>query len=366
MILAASDALEQARAAKRGGAPVIGYLGAAAPIELIDAAGCFPVIVAPDLAPVSPRALRYMEPELGQATCSVFDRVLGGAFDFIDLLVVPTISDPACDVFQYLKELTRLGEADAIPPLAVHDLPQGRGAAVKAYGLARTRELARRLALVPGARLDEPSLARALADGNRRRRALRSLHRARLARRVNGVAAHRLIAAGFTLRPAGHAAMLEQAIARLPAGAALSGPRALIVPGEPMFHDGLHRAIEAAGALVVAEDDGWGTRAGGPDFVTTGDPIAALVERYHRDWPGLRAPIESRLAWLDDFLAQGGIDLVIFAIPEDDHGFGWSYPAMKETAERCAIKTVLTREDARDAPSAARLTAALRQAIGAR
>ena len=47
-------------------------------------------------------------------------------------------------------------------------------------------------------------------------------------------------------------------------------PRVLIVTSEPLSHTHLHTALEGAGAVVVAEDDWWGSRAPGADIPLAG------------------------------------------------------------------------------------------------
>ena len=45
----------------------------------------------------------------------------------------------------------------------------------------------------------------------------------------------------------------------------------------PTSHLHLHTVLEAAGGLVVAEDDWWGSRAPGADVPVTGAAVAAIL-----------------------------------------------------------------------------------------
>ena len=75
-----------------------------------------------------------------------------------------------------------------------------------------------------------------------------------------------------------------------------------MLPSEPLSHLHLHAALEAAGALVVAEDDWWGARAPGADVALTEPPLEACCRKYWLDTPTANVyPAEAREAW---FLAH--------------------------------------------------------------
>jgi benzoyl-CoA reductase/2-hydroxyglutaryl-CoA dehydratase subunit BcrC/BadD/HgdB len=69
-------------------------------------------------------------------------------------------------------------------------------------------------------------------------------------------------------------------------------PRILIT-GSPLHHTGLHRAIESHGAVVVAEDDWWGSRIITNEIPTHSDMVRAIFEIYYREAPSPRDRLRS-------------------------------------------------------------------------
>lgn len=76
-------------------------------------------------------------------------------------------------------------------------------------------------------------------------------------------------------------ALAARALDELEARPARSGSR-LYFGGSPLDHPQLYELIEAAGGLIVADDQAWGDRAAEPDVDPGGDPLAALIEHYER------------------------------------------------------------------------------------
>ncbi len=75
----------------------------------------------------------------------------------------------------------------------------------------------------------------------------------------------------------------------------------------------LWAAIESHGAVVVAEDDWWGSRAAGRDIDTTIDPVRAIFEKYYFDAPSPRVfPAEISDAWFHNKASE--VDGAIFFI----------------------------------------------------
>ena len=95
-------------------------------------------------------------------------------------------------------------------------------------------------------------------------------------------------------------------------------------------------AIEAHGAIVVAEDDWWGSRAAGQDIDTTADPIRAIFEKYYFDAPSPRVFPSDDCRRLVPIGKHTEVDGVIFYLPHEDDVIGWDYPRLRAFLdERC-------------------------------
>ena len=143
------------------------------------------------------------------------------------------------------------------------------------------------------------------------------------------------------------------------AGPATAGRRLLVVPSEPLYHPRLHEALEAAGALVVAEDDWWGSRAAGRDIPDDGPPLAAIFEKYFADAPTLEvSPRAPREAWLREQIERGDVDGVVFYVPPVRPPVRLVLPAPQGVPGRARGPSLLLRQDVLDEGGRATISAA--------
>ena len=96
-----------ARAFRTAGGRVVGTLSAHVPQELILAAGMFPVLLWPDFSAETPTGDRYMEPFFDGPIRSLFERMLTGAYDFADLVVVPRAHEGLLQLHYFIEEARR-------------------------------------------------------------------------------------------------------------------------------------------------------------------------------------------------------------------------------------------------------------------
>jgi benzoyl-CoA reductase/2-hydroxyglutaryl-CoA dehydratase subunit BcrC/BadD/HgdB len=334
--------------ALRGRTDVVGVVGSVAPVELILAAGRLPMLVAPEPPHPTPLADPWMEESFAWELRSVVEQALRGDFEPFELLIVTRSYH---EVYYYLKEIMRQGEGARVPPLYMYDLMQSQRTAVRPYGMDRTVDLMARLERLAGSPLSEDRIRAAIALTNRKRRAIRDLLERRRLGHVSGATAIRAIGAGFFMEPAAYVETLAGWLDRLETEPGLADrPRLLVVPSEPLYHPALHETLEAAGALVVTEDDWWGTRAAGRDIPEDGPPQPALFEKYFADAPTLEvSPRAPREAWLRAQVERGDLDGVVFYVPPSDHLFGWYYPGLKAYLDERGVPSRLLRQDVLDA-----------------
>jgi hypothetical protein len=345
---------------------VVGVLGNAAPVELVLAAGRRPVLVAPEPPHPTPFADPWMESDFEWEQRSLVDRAVRGDFESLDLLIVTRSYH---EVYYYLKEIVRQGQGPKVPPLYMYDLMQSQRPAVRPYGLNRTSDLLARLERLAERPISDSDLRAAIALTNRRRRAIRDLLERRRQGQVSGATAVRAIGAGFFMDPSTYTETLTAFLAELPAdepASDLAGrPRLLVVPSEPLYRPALHDALEAAGALVVAEDDWWGARAAGDDIPENAPPMSAIFEKYFSDAPSLAvSPRAPREAWLRAQIERGDIDGVVFYVPPSDHLFGWYYPGLKAYLDERGVPSALIRDDVLAAGGIEKIGAAVAGIVG--
>jgi benzoyl-CoA reductase/2-hydroxyglutaryl-CoA dehydratase subunit BcrC/BadD/HgdB len=355
LVDAYEDRLAGARRARERGIGVVGRIGNTVPTELVLAAGWQPVLVAADMGARTPVADVYMEPIIAPETRSLFEQALNGIYESFELLV---LSRPYAHLHYYLKEVFRQGRAPRVPPLWMYDLMQSQRDAVRAYNWDRTRALRDRLQTLSSVELTEARLRAAISLTN----AVRGLQRDLLERRwrgeLSGVAAMRAIGAGYFMAPDQYATALGRYLNELAPDPTLQGrKRLLVLPSEPLSHTHLHQTLEAAGALVVAEDDWYGSRAPGSDIPRTGSALEGILLKYWTDTATQNVyPAEVREAWFTAHAARPDVDGVVFYLPPSDHQLGWDYPRLRDWLTARGKAHLLVREDASNPEARPRIT----------
>jgi benzoyl-CoA reductase/2-hydroxyglutaryl-CoA dehydratase subunit BcrC/BadD/HgdB len=164
--------------------------------------------------------------------------------------------------------------------------------------------------------------------------------------RITGTESLALIGASFFMNREEYARLAETAFEELCVRAPLAGKR-LMITGSSLNHRGLHQALEQHKAIVVAEDDWWGSRSAGEDIkADSNDMVKVVFEKYYFDAPSPRVfPFEISDRWFQQ-ASTDGIDGVVFYLPPDDCVAGWDYPRLRHYLDERGIPHLLVREEA--------------------
>ncbi len=308
----------------------------AVPVELVHAAGFLPVLARGRSTP-TPAADRVLEPDLfPNRLRQLVEAALTERLTNVAAIVLPRSSDPDYKCFLYLRELARCGIAGKLPPVLLFDLLHSGDPDSRAYTAERVRDLSARLErLAAGRQRRTVDLRDAIASTNRARAAARGLQALRSeSPRITGAAALPLLGAFWQLEPARYAALANAAASTLARGVGMAGRRVLLA-GAPVDTPALHAAVEAEGAVVVAELSPFGSHGASAAIEIAHDPFIALADHYTRESLDARLPVHALLHNLDDSL--GTVDAVLLSQPPDDASFGWDYPRVRELLARRRI-----------------------------
>ncbi len=337
--------LDAARQARRQGHKVVGYVGNTVPLELIVAAGCHPVRIAP-LAGATPLADPYVESFSDPDMRLTFQGYCSGDYEVLDLLVIARSTESQHKLYLSLREARRTGIVSAGPELVLYDILHTQRASSQRYGLARTHELLQSLAALGARAVGESDLEQAIASTNHTRRLLQTLQERRQTRAISGREALIASAATRFLAPLDAQSTLQDWLDQ-DQHTVCGGPR-LLLKGCAVDHAELHAQVEAAGGCIVIEDDDWGSRAGEPLIATDRAPLQAIFEYHWRDVPCVRRHPDDGSAWFTRALASAAVDGVLFYLPPPDDIHGWTFPADRDRAERAGLPWLLIRQDARE------------------
>ena len=340
--------LAQAMEKARNGTPIAGITSNTVPWELMRAAGYFPVMLNPSRGPV-PVAEQFMEDGVfGARIRGIFDGIVSGAWPFLTMVVIPRTSEQEHKLYLYLREVARQGIATALPDLYLYNLLHARSTEAEQYGFERTQGLIKHLEHHAGRSIEQADLARAVEESNLAFHAIRKLLGLRQCPqpRLSGTEGLPLIGAVHFMDRAEYARLAQEAVSECSDRAPKRGVR-IMIKGSPLNHTGLHRAIESHRAVVVAEDDWWGSRSITKEIAAQGDMVRSIFETYYFDAPSPRVfPREVADEW---FIAtSANIDGVVFYLPPEDDVLGWDYPWLRKTLDQRGIPSLLVREDASD------------------
>ena len=317
----------------------------AVPVEIIRAAGLRPVVIRGAATP-TPAADQHLEPAAFPGRIrQLVEAAMTGQLNDAACIVLPRTSESDYKCFLYLRELVRRRLLRLAGPIVLFDLLQSQGREVAAYNAGRTRALFAALA---------PAAGTGLLDGVREQIARTNAARAAVRRllalrnhppRITGAEVLPLIGAFWCLAPEAYASLALAAADSIAGRPPLVRPRVLLL-GAPVDGPALHAAIEAHGAVVVAETSPWGIDAAGEDVADEADPLAAIAEKYRRDASGPRAPVIDTRCWTARALA--GVDAVVVSLPPDDAVFGWDYPNLCRQLQAPDIPHVCLTHDPYD------------------
>ena len=329
------------RAIRTGDKPLVGVTSNTVPWELLRAAGLQPVLLSPS-SESTPLADRYMEDVFSSRIKAVFDFLISPEAASLSTVVIPRTSEQEHKLFLYLREVVREGREHAPAPI-LYNLLHARSPEAAAYGLERTHELKRVLEQLAGRCIGPEVFSTAIAEGNAARQAIRALleHREGRAPKLRGSEALPIIGAWYFMDRREYAMLAWEALKEIETRSALDRPR-ILIKGPPLDSPDFCTIIESHGAIVVAEDDWWGSRAAGQDIDVTIDPIRAIFEKYYFDAPSPRVfPADIADAWF--YRKASEVDGVIFYLPEEDDVIGWDYPRLRASLEERAIPHLMIR-----------------------
>lgn len=324
-----------------GDLPIIGVTSNTAPWELLRAAGFQPILLSPRHEQ-TPRADRHMEDAFSPRIKAIFDFLVSPEAAALSAVLIPRTSEQEHKLYLYLREVMRQGLETAPPPI-LYNLLQARSPEAQAYGLERTRELKQQLERMTGRAIEAEAMTAAIAEGNAARSVVRGLLRLRECPgpRLAGSEALALIGAWYFMDRTEYRQLARTALQEIETRGPITGPRVLMKE-PPLGSRDICSMIEAQGAIVVAEDDWWGSRAVSDDIDVTADPLGAIFERYYFDAPSPRVfPSSTADAWFRQKAQE--VDGVVFYLPEEDDTLGWDYPRLRNFLDERAIPHLMLR-----------------------
>lgn len=332
-LLAAYDAIAAAQYRKVAvGQPLVGIVGGAVPREIVHGFGASPVHIA-GLEDTRTLIAEFMEEFAPWHWQGIGEGMLQGSYSDFAALVLDRSHQ---HFYYYLKEMQRLGAGRGFPRVLLLDWIQASDKDHSAYNEAQAIAFASSLERATGQTYAPERTAMAAREYNGLRDTLRDFQSFRTKSALSGSVAYRLMAVSQVMQAARYRELLT-AVMRGSEGAGGDVPRVLLVSSQSMMSLRLHQAVEAAGCVVVAEDDWWGTRCAHDDAPVSGS-ISRLCAFYASLGIGeFAAPMTKRCEWYRNPANFHDVDFAVLHHSDNDEHAGWDYPLILEELARIGI-----------------------------
>jgi benzoyl-CoA reductase/2-hydroxyglutaryl-CoA dehydratase subunit BcrC/BadD/HgdB len=328
--------------ALHAGIPVVGYIGADVPVELITAVGALPLRLAEDATMSSQAGTVYLGDGIDEAARNVLSALLVNQYP-CDLLLVSHDCDASTRLFYAVRELRRLGVAPQLPEVHVVDVLHLAHHASESYTAFRLTEIARLLERWIGRPLASSALADAIRRHNDDRRLLRAVNDLRQSDRprLSGTDVLAVVGAGTAMPVDAHRAELREILENAVDMPTASGARAFLT-GSSHGTARVYHALEERGLLVAGEDHDWGE----PLFLTDvpGTDIDALAEYYHyRRAPSSKSSPATRAAQTLAGIDRSSARLLVSYVRRADPAPSWDVVAQSQVARTRGVATFQLR-----------------------
>jgi len=312
-------------AARNSGLPVVGYLANTSPVEMIRAAGAFAQQVNGSPSDDTADALALMEDFTDGWILSVFQQLLDGRLDHLDALIVPRSSESMLQLYYQIQDFIRLNPSRKLPQPILFDILHTPYPATAKYNMGRMVAMRDRMAMLTGMAVTDDALSAAIVEANAVRNCLAKQNTRRIAGEIAASTMWQLTRASTLIAPDDFLA----ACTDVPSMAAPDGPR-LLLTGSPHDTEAFHRLVESLGGAITGDDhmagDWWFL-----DPVSAGDPMQALVDKYHLHAPSPRSfPHEVCDARLMAAARRSRARAVIFFTDARDDVLGFDYPTQRD------------------------------------
>jgi bzd-type benzoyl-CoA reductase N subunit len=310
----------------------MGYFCTYVPEEIVHAAGYVPVRIRS-----SRQTHSHADAHLQSYTCALcrtaLDQALRGELSFLEGVVFAH----TCDTLQALADIWRMSFPDLYVETVVQPVNLS-SPSTKPYLIAELQRFRRSLEEFTGQEVSDEAISASSALYNEKRHLMARLYELR--DRLTAPELYAITSAGFTMPLEEYNHLLRELVGLLDREekAPRKGP-GLILIGAVLDDLAILSLIEESGAQVVGDDLCTGSRYFAQPVVASGDPIAALAERYlHRlPCPAKYHPDHQPGQHLLKLVSETKADGVVFVLQKfcDPHAF--EYAIVKGKLEAATV-----------------------------
>ncbi|MBN1848078.1 MAG: 2-hydroxyacyl-CoA dehydratase [Deltaproteobacteria bacterium] len=334
-----------AKAWKENGGKVVGYISDAVPVEMIIAAGLFPLRLSGDPLASTDKGDETMEFFFEPSVRSIYDQLLTGALDFLDLLVIPHYNDSVFKLYYYLMEIQRMDPSLKLPDFYLFDMLYTKWFATNLYNRQMIHEFKKKLEDVSGKEITPGALSNAIDIVNENRSLLKKISGFRKLDPplISGTEALQIIGSSMFMDKKEHNRLLMNFLVGAEHNSPKKGVR-VSVEGSQIDHLRFYELVESYGAVIVTESHSWGDGISDHPVDNSFEPLGAITDRYHlyssspRLYPK-REELQHCLATAKELNVRG----TLFYFMEWDDMPAWEYPEQKKILDDNHIPSICFR-----------------------
>jgi benzoyl-CoA reductase subunit C len=325
----------RARALKQAGKRMMGYISAAAPVEIIQAAGFTPVRIKGDPKEAVTKAYGSMETLVCPFLLNAYNLALKGRYDYLEGIVIPHTCDSVSRTYEVWKRNFPL------PYYHFLNVPHLDGAPSLKFFTEILKTFIKSLEQFTGKEISRQDLAGAVLAYNDLRRTMRDLYDLRKADQplISGIEMIKLLVAVKAL-PVDESTALVRQVTKEVKGRKTSSPQKplrVMLVGDQIDDTALIEIIENTGAKVVMDDISVGSKLYYADMEATSDPVDGIAKYYlekvslptfYRDkGGGYDENLELRFGHLKRFISEFNVDAAILLVYKNCDPYGFEVPA---------------------------------------
>jgi benzoyl-CoA reductase/2-hydroxyglutaryl-CoA dehydratase subunit BcrC/BadD/HgdB len=331
-----------AREWKAKGGKVVGYFCDKVPEEIIRAAGFLPVRLSGNPWGSTQEADKYAEPFHEGFVHSMFNQLLKGEFDYLDYLIIPHSRDTVVGLYGLILQVKELEPDRQLPEIYFYETLHSRYYLTDVYNRESMRELKAKLEEWSGQTLSKEALLQAIDLGNTNKKLLKQIVDLRIVDfpRISGTEALQIFSSSVLTLKEEHNRLLSEYLEEAKNWPVKEGAR-LFVAGSPLDNLQFYELVESCDAIIVAEDNCWGSRYAEDPIKTTSDPMEAIADRYQSQTACTWAfPMNLRREYILRKVMESKAQGVIIYINDWDYAGAWDAPLIKQGLEEKGIPLI--------------------------
>lgn len=314
------------------GKAIMGFLDTGFPEEIALAAGMVPVLLTGDPHGTTAATEGHVDRAIPGRARQLYEGFLTGRYDFTDAVTITGGDRYLANTYGFLDAYHQTSGQSVTGKLFYLERSRGTYREHRNFNRDRLGLFRHALAAHTGTTIDDDALSEAIAVVNRSRRLLQRLAQARVSTPgvISGTHAVTIQLASMLMPKQDFNAALEGLLDHLPQQVTATDRPTVFLTGSPVDHIEVHRAIEAAGAHVVAENMEFAGRFDHTLAREDIDPLEALADRYTYKFPDAWGfGRDRRISGNVKTARQSGADAVLFFHTRYDSSTGWDYPDLR-------------------------------------